>query len=273
IIPNCQKNGIPLEEICILVKDKYVVEDLRAIMEEKGIPHYIPKFEFSKSKVVIWLKECATWLVNDHSSSFSEIFDFWIKLLEGHIGIISETQKMLERKKFYNTLKTSKKHRYSLCDWIRFIEVRLNLNNILVHFDKYPEEIVYYERFSEFTIGRYKDYSVKQFSLIGKSENQVAISTRHSSKGLEFEVVILLGMEQKVFPDYRILKNEEKLNEDRRVFYVCITRAKRECYLLMSKNYTKETSKGTFTFKHKPSMYWNELQQACKDKQLAYFIC
>ncbi|MEH7158303.1 ATP-dependent helicase [Neobacillus drentensis] len=271
IIPSCQKQGIPLEEICILVKDNYVVEEVRRVLEERGIPHYIPKFEFSKSNIVLWLKDCGTWLVTNQGS-FTEISDFWIRLLESYQGMLSDSEKISQRKKFYNTLIISEKYKDLLSDWLTFMINRLNIQAIINQSDKYSGEIYYIDRILELaTIGRYKMYNVEMFSQIGKSDNQIALSTRHSSKGLEFEVVVMLGMEQKVFPNYRNIHNQEKLNEERRVFYVCITRAKRECYLLMSKNYTKETKKGTFTFKHYPSMFWRELHQVCKEKKLTYF--
>ncbi|PHG07397.1 ATP-dependent helicase [Bacillus toyonensis] len=271
IIPNSQKQGIPLEEICIIVKDKYVVEGLRKVMEEKSIPYYIAKFEFSKSEIVLWLKDCAIWLVNNLSGSFTSISDFWIQLLESHLGILSENEKIKEKKKLYDTLIMSEKFNGSLNDWLIFIVARLNLHCILKQSEKFFEEAHILEKLLQFaTNGEFKLYSIKQFSQIGKPENQVTISTRHSSKGLEFEVIVILGMEQKVFPDFRNLQDAEKLNEERRVFYVCITRAKRECYLLMSKNYTKNTSKGTITFRHYPSIFWNEMYQVCKKKNLSH---
>src|SRR5690606_1548196 len=107
--------------------------------------------------------------------------------------------------------------------------------------------------------GSFKDYDITRFSNLGKPINQVTISTRHSSKGLEFEVVILLGMEKGNFPFYKNENNPEKLNEERRVFFVCISRAKRVCYLLRSRKYTRMTRNGLKTFYPKPSMFWEEL--------------
>lgn len=51
-------------------------------------------------------------------------------------------------------------------------------------------------------------------------------------------MVILLGMEEGNFPYYLNVNNKEKLAEEHRVFFVCISRAKSICYLLRSKRIT-----------------------------------
>ena len=57
--------------------------------------------------------------------------------------------------------------------------------------------------------------------------------TLHSSKGLEFPVVCLVGMEQGLFPSYRSLDDPASLEEERRLCYVGITRAKERLFLSM----------------------------------------
>lgn len=60
--------------------------------------------------------------------------------------------------------------------------------------------------------------------------DQVTLMTVHASKGLEYPVVLITGMEEGVFPHYRAL-DEGALEEERRLFYVGITRARRLLYL------------------------------------------
>jgi DNA helicase-2/ATP-dependent DNA helicase PcrA len=56
--------------------------------------------------------------------------------------------------------------------------------------------------------------------------------TLHTSKGLEFPVVFILGMEEGIFPHQRTLDDPQALEEERRVCYVGMTRARAELYLL-----------------------------------------
>lgn len=55
----------------------------------------------------------------------------------------------------------------------------------------------------------------------------VSLMTIHSAKGLEFEAVFLIGAEEGLFPGYRVLDQPEELEEERRLAYVAITRAKK----------------------------------------------
>ena len=62
--------------------------------------------------------------------------------------------------------------------------------------------------------------------------DSVTMMTMHSSKGLEFPVVFVVGMEEGIFPSYQSTYEPDALNEEHRLAYVAITRAKEELYLL-----------------------------------------
>ncbi|WP_269622374.1 UvrD-helicase domain-containing protein [Prochlorococcus marinus] len=61
--------------------------------------------------------------------------------------------------------------------------------------------------------------------------DRVTLMTLHSSKGLEFPIVCLVGMEQGLFPSYRSLDDPASLEEERRLCYVGLTRAKEKLFL------------------------------------------
>lgn len=69
-------------------------------------------------------------------------------------------------------------------------------------------------------------------------EESVTLMTLHSAKGLEFPVVFLVGMEEGIFPGYKSIGEPKELEEERRLFYVGITRAKQYLYLTCAKRRT-----------------------------------
>ena len=71
-----------------------------------------------------------------------------------------------------------------------------------------------------------------------ESEDSVTLMTLHSAKGLEFNTVFLVGMEEGIFPGYKSIGEPKELEEERRLFYVGITRAKQYLYLTCAKRRT-----------------------------------
>lgn len=71
-----------------------------------------------------------------------------------------------------------------------------------------------------------------------EEEESVTLMTLHSAKGLEFPVVFLVGMEEGIFPGYKSIGEPKELEEERRLCYVGITRAKSNLYLTCSRQRT-----------------------------------
>ena len=70
------------------------------------------------------------------------------------------------------------------------------------------------------------------------NDETVTLMTLHSAKGLEFKVVFIIGMEEGLFPHMRSFESSSELEEERRLCYVGITRAKTKLYLLSAKQRT-----------------------------------
>lgn len=118
--------------------------------------------------------------------------------------------------------------------------------------DKSPEGVARYENIEELLAG------IKEFSEANKTDektmnladfmmdvalltdadqdkeddkNKVTMMTVHASKGLEFPYVFIVGMEENLFPSQLSLNSRSELEEERRLFYVAITRAERQAFL------------------------------------------
>ena len=66
--------------------------------------------------------------------------------------------------------------------------------------------------------------------------NKVTIMTMHSAKGLEFNNVYIVGVEEELFPSRMSFESPEEMEEERRLFYVAITRARKRVYISFAQN-------------------------------------
>ena len=94
-----------------------------------------------------------------------------------------------------------------------------------------------------------------------ETDEAVTLMTLHSAKGLEFPVVFLVGMEEGIFPGYKSIGEEKELEEERRLCYVGVTRAKENLYLTNSK---QRTTFGSTTH-NPPSRFLKEIPKELLD--------
>jgi len=96
------------------------------------------------------------------------------------------------------------------------------------------------------------------------SEEQLRLSTIHQAKGLEFPVVFILMLCDGLFPSSRSMKTSEDEEEERRLFYVAITRAKNELYLSYPLMRFAQGKAGNST--QQPSRFLNEIPKELRDE-------
>jgi DNA helicase-2/ATP-dependent DNA helicase PcrA len=76
---------------------------------------------------------------------------------------------------------------------------------------------------------------VQDADSVGEGEQAVTLMTMHAAKGLEFPAVIIAGMEEGLFPHSRTVLNAHELEEERRLCYVAITRAKERLFITLAR--------------------------------------
>ena len=94
-----------------------------------------------------------------------------------------------------------------------------------------------------------------------ENKDAITLMTVHNAKGLEFEAVFMTGMEHNVFPHYFALEEENGIEEERRLFYVAITRAKKKLYL----TYSKKRRINTGIMEQIPSSFLTEIPKHLMD--------
>jgi len=262
VIPNLIKKGIPLREIGIITGSNNQIQEMASHLIKQSIPYFIAKWSFENSAVIVWLQDCALWSCKKEQQSFDELFKFWKSIIHSHNDPRRNWENIRLKTEFHMTLVNRKSYK-DCFTWLTSLVGALGLNDLLKDSEMYPDEVENIGKLlNEAKLGSLKGASIDRLANLGAPENEVTISTRHSSKGLEFETVILLGMEEEKFPYFAHLDNPIALAEDQRLCYVCISRAKKSCILLRSEIYNLPTRRGDIWRKEfKPSRFWVNLHE------------
>lgn len=112
------------------------------------------------------------------------------------------------------------------------------------------------------------DIFMQDIALLTNDDNDkdpnadtVSLMTIHSSKGLEFPIVFIVGLEENLFPSQLSLNSRTELEEERRLFYVAVTRAEKKLLISYA---TSRYRWGTLN-NCEPSRFLDELNPACLD--------
>lgn len=104
---------------------------------------------------------------------------------------------------------------------------------------------------------------ISDIDSYNEDEDAVVLMTLHSAKGLEFPIVFIPGMEEGIFPGNQSMFSDEDLEEERRLAYVGITRAKKKLYLISSQQRMLYGQ----TSRNMPSRFLREIPSSVIDDQ------
>jgi DNA helicase-2/ATP-dependent DNA helicase PcrA len=259
---------ISLREIAIITGSNDEANRMAEVLKENSIPYYLVKWDFDpRSDVVQWLIQCAHWCVAPGEISFNNLARFWNHLLSVHTDkriYLSEIQRLCE---FHEVLLEAKE-KNELSRWLTHLIETLNLEELLDTSERYPDERENLERLlQEAKDGGLSKFDVKKFAFLGTPDEEVTVITRHSVKGLEFEAVIMLGLEEGRFPYYKYSSGSREMKEAHRLCYVCVSRAKKVCILLRSEIITLNTKNGPWKKPYTASRFWQALHKKFGSKK------
>jgi len=105
---------------------------------------------------------------------------------------------------------------------------------------------------------------ISDLDSVSEDQDSILLMTFHTAKGLEFPVVFMVGMEEGLFPSYKSISENEEVEEERRLCYVGITRAREHLYLTCAKC---RTIFGNTSYSA-PSRFVNEIPKNFVDGQI-----
>ena len=151
-------------------------------------------------------------------------------------------EKLFSLKHIFNNLPDKNKGIYNFCeDIVKLAEInsaynentdedndrKLNISQLMQSIKSFEKQNPNCE------LSDYLESITLQNSVdeVEDEKNAVNVSTIHASKGLEFDYVFIIGAEEGLFPISRAMDNENEIEEERRLMYVAITRAKKQVVL------------------------------------------
>lgn len=268
-------NGVPLSETAVLYRANAQSRNIEEVLLRDNIPYkVVGAFYFYNRKeikdLIAYLK-----LIYNHNddNSLTRI----INVPKRGIGLKAienlNTKSMLEEKSLYDSLSTQKELDFKrLIDDLSKKSETMSLTELVdcilndskmkeeLELEKTIESEVRLENLEEFksitksfeeskgivSLGEF----LEEISLVSDVEeyknntNVVTLMTIHSAKGLEFDNVFLIGMEEGLFPHANCLNDAEELEEERRLCYVAVTRARKRLWLVNARSrmlYGKES--------------------------------
>lgn len=268
-------NGVSLSEIAVLYRANAQSRNIEEVLLRDNIPYkVVGAFYFYNRKeikdLIAYLK-----LIYNHNddNSLTRI----INVPKRGIGLKAienlNTKAMLEEKSLYDSLSTQKELNFKrLIDDLSKKSETMSLTELVdcilndskmkeeLELEKTIESEVRLENLEEFksitksfeeskgivSLGEF----LEEISLVSDVEeyknntNVVTLMTIHSAKGLEFDNVFLIGMEEGLFPHANCLNDAEELEEERRLCYVAVTRARKRLWLVNARSrmlYGKES--------------------------------
>ncbi len=263
------KKGVPENEIAVLYRTNAQSRNMEEALLREGIPYrVVGSFYFYNRKEIKDLICYLKLLYNQHDDiSLLRV----INVPKRGIGLkTTETltrKAMQENTSLYHAISSGKELQFKKiiehlrekaenCSLTELVELILNetgmrqelMNEDTIEAEVRLENLEEFKSITKHFEERNGIVSLEEFlmeiSLVSDIEEHkdnnhvVTLMTVHSAKGLEFDYVFLIGMEESIFPHNNSLFDRQGLEEERRLCYVAITRARKELQLVNAKRRT-----------------------------------
>jgi len=265
IIPGALKRreGRQMGDIAILYRSQYDGNTIAKAVESRGwdfirIDQGNP---YPRSPIVFWLEDCALWCGGGWESgepSLSDLVRSWRNFNE---TITADAGKRNLQRDLVKFLLSHRMSDQPLRDWLSDFRATC-LDSCLTREPRLRDDNAAVTKLAEVCAldARLAGFTVSAFGGQRGAGTHLNLMTLHSAKGMEFDVVVVMVLEEGKLPDYRS-KTDAKLREDRRLFYVGLTRARHEVHLAYSGWYTTPYGRRV---RNGPSRFVSEVQRALR---------
>jgi DNA helicase II / ATP-dependent DNA helicase PcrA len=220
-------SGTSLHEIVVLCSTRDECTEAAAALRAAGVPAFVRGSEYDQTPVTLLIEALAAWAVLGHEASGHRLGD----LLRRWRDALSDRWSMDAASQLVSQLTAYKEHGTQPA--ARFVAsvLAVGLGAALTKPGNSDEAAAVADMVGALTTGNLASASVIDLAERARNVNRVEVTTTSSGKGLEFDVVLLLGADEGKMPHFGSRDDQEKLDEDRRKFYVSLTRAREQVHI------------------------------------------
>lgn len=253
-----RRQGRKLGDIGILYQSQYDGEIISQAVAAAGIEYV--RFDqgnpYQRTPLITWLEDCASWCAGGWrvgEPKLSTLMQSWRRFTP---SLTKPSEMVGSRKSLVQFLFGNRTPDASLISWLHVFSI-YDLFARIMDEPTMSDEVEVLNSLYEVCKkgGPLAQFTVANFAGQRGSPDRMNLTTIHSAKGLEYDIVIMLGLEQGRIPFYNA--SPSQVQEARRLFYVAMTRARHEVHLLWSGWYTQNGS----TFSNGRSKFVDEVMK------------
>lgn len=252
-----------LDEIAILYRQKGpLVSAIEGHLADANIPFIAEKDSaYPRTLLIQWLQDCAAFALDESGEILFESLVRYYHNLCYAAGVVDSRPNLELRTRLYDAVVAVIDSEQPLALWLREVQERIDLRETLSRAPEYVHDLeALTKMMSEVEPGGpLQDHTITDFATDAKLTGKVVVTTLHSSKGRQFDAVVLPGLVEGLVPSRRWNRRDRNypeptpasLSEDRRLFYVGFTRARKLVALVSAASYVNSIRVSSRTWRIK----------------------